>query len=139
MSQQQHQALTQVPNASPVQVVEVEGRTYQIVQVDPQAVAHHPPQPHYIQPQPIPRSSLWDDPRTVIFAGIGCVVLGGCIVWVVVKAFAPAPIPAPAPASPSTVIVQPPAPEKRPYSRRDCRPAGMFGWNEVCTEERGYE
>lgn len=56
--------------------------------------------------------------------------------------FPPAPIsmatPAPQP-QPQTVIVQPPQPERRPYRRRDCRPAGLFGWGSDCREEQGYE
>lgn len=53
---------------------------------------------------------------------------------------APVPIAAPTPAPPpQTVIVQPAQPERRPYRRRDCRAAGLFGWGSDCREEQGYE
>lgn len=133
--------LVPVPNTAPlVQRVEVEGRVYEIVQVQPQAVTHQPAQPHYIQPRPMLRSSIWDDPNTVIIAGVALVVGTGCLTWLVMRAFAPAPVPVVAPApQPQTVIVQPPQPQTKPYSRRECRPAGMFGWGSDCFEERGYQ
>lgn len=131
----QQQSIVQLPNQPDVKLVQVGDRLYQITEVNqsPQPIA-----PQYVDPRPMRRSSLFDDQTTVILMGVGCVVLGGCIAWVIVKAFA-APVPATAPTQPQTVIVQPPVPEKRPYTREECRPAGLFGWGSDCYRERGYQ
>lgn len=131
MNQQQHSIIPVVPTQPP-QLVQVEGRTYQITEVSQS--------PYPIASQPIKtRSTALDDPVTVIAIGLGCVFLGGAIAWLVVKAFAPAPLPVTPTAQPQTVIIQPPQPEKRPYTRRDCRPDGFMGLGQSCTEERGYQ
>lgn len=124
--------LVPAPITPLVQRVEVEGRVYEIVQVQPQAVTHQ-----YPQSQPMPRSSLWDDPNTVIIAGVALVIGTGCLTWLLMRAFAPTPIPAVP--QPQTVIVQPPQPEKKPFSRRECRAAGALGWGQDCFEERGWQ
>lgn len=127
---QQRHDLVQVPIQQSAQLMQVGDRLYQISEV--------PPQPLTVQPQPIQKSSIWDDQNTVILAGLGLVVGTGCLTWLITKAFAPAPAPAPA-AQPQTVIVQPPQPEKKPYSYRRCEPAGLFGWGQNCQEERGWQ
>lgn len=136
----QNEQLARIPIQQPIhnppQVIQVGDRLYQVNEITPLSQPQPQPiQPYPIQPSPVPQ----DTTKTLLLLGI----VGGCgaglVAVVMVRAFAPAPIPAAAPAQPQTVIVQPPQPEKRPYSRRDCRADGMFGWNEVCTEERGYE
>jgi len=140
MSQQPQQpGLVQAPINAPIQRVEVDGRVYEIIQVQPQPITPQYQPPQNIQPYPPQRSSVWDDQNTVIWAGLGLVVGTGCLTWLVVKAFAPIPTVAPTSAQPQTVIVQPPAPQPQPYSRRECRASGMFGWGQDCYEERGYQ
>ncbi len=129
----------------PQQLVEVEGKVYQITQVTPHPMQPQPPQ--YIQAHPVQqqvasqfplKSSIWEDQTAVILMGISCIVLGGAIAWVITKVIVP-PVPVAAPTQPQTVIVQPPQPEKKPYTREECRPAGLFGWGQDCYRERGYQ
>lgn len=135
MNQLQQQSLVQLPNQPEVKLVQVGDRLYRITELSqsPQTIT-----PEFVDPHSVKRSSLFDNPNTVILMGVGCVVLGGCIAWVIVKAFAP-PVPTIAPTQPQTVIVQPPQPEKKPYTREECRPAGLFGWGQDCYRERGYQ
>ncbi len=131
---QQHYSPVTLPVHAPAHLVEVDGKTYQIVQIDPRS------QPIPIRPNPIP-STVFDDPKTVIALGIGLIIVTGGLTWLVCKAFAPVPVvpAAPTAPAPSTVIVQPPAPEKHPYSRRECRATGLLGLGQDCIEERGYQ
>jgi len=102
-----------------------------------------------ITPQPVERSPTPVNPndpyvfwvKVMATATLG---MGALLALLVFRDlfFRPPPIPvaAPAPApQPQTVIVQPAQPERRPYRRRDCRPAGLFGWGSDCLEEQGYE
>lgn len=99
-----------------------------------------------VTPQPIklPPTPVTNDPyifwvKLLAIATLGMGVLLALLVLRDVF-FPPAPIPIAAPApQPQTVIVQPPQPERKPYRRRDCRPAGLFGWGSDCMEEQGYE
>lgn len=99
-----------------------------------------------ITPQPIepPPTPITNDPYIfwVKLLAIATLGMGALLALLVLRDvfFPPAPIPIAAPAPPpQTVIVQPPQPERRPYRRRDCRPAGLFGWGSNCQEEQGYE
>lgn len=124
----------QQPNPPAPRVIQVGDRLYQVSEITSQPQTQ-PIQPYPIQPQP----AGGDITKNLLLLGI----VGGCgaglVAVILVRAFAPAPIPTAAPAQPQTVIVQPPQPEKKPYSRRECRPAGMFGWGSDCFEERGYQ
>lgn len=100
------------------------------------------PQP--IEPPPIPTTP--NDPYTfwVKLLAIATLGMGVLLALLVFRDlfFRPPPVPSVAPAptpQPQTVIVQPAQPERRPYRRRNCRPAGLFGWGADCQEEQGYE
>ena len=114
--------------------VQVNQRTFQITEVQPTALRPNP------SATPYP-NGFWDSFKwlAVALVGMGFFAL---LSYSVARMFAPAPIPVatPAPApSPQTIIIQQPLIEKKPFTRRDCRADGLFGWGESCTEERGYE
>lgn len=133
MNQQPQASLIHNPLQPEATLVQIGDRLYQITELRQQ--------PQSLSPQPIPsRSSLWDSPTALIGFGVAAVLLTGLVTAGLMKAFfVPATVPTVAPAQPQTIIVQPPQPEKRPYTRRDCKPAGLFGWGSECVEERGYE
>lgn len=59
------------------------------------------------------------------------IFLAACLIGaVVIRAFFP-PV-----AGNQPIVIQP---EKKPYYRKDCQPAGLFGWGQSCTEERGWQ
>lgn len=114
--------------------VQVNQRTFQITEVQPTALRPNP------SAAPYP-NGFWDSFKWLA-VGLGGMGFFALLSYSVVRMFAPAPIPAaalaPAP-PPQTIIIQPPPIEKKPFTRRDCRSDGLFGWGESCTEERGYE
>lgn len=116
---------SQAPNG---QIIQVGERLYQVSEIQNTGISHP------IYPSPIQPVSPWDNPKFVIGFAVAGIIGSGLVAVVLVRAFAPVPT-----ASPSTVIVQPPQPERRPYSRRECRASGLFGWGSDCQEERGYE
>lgn len=130
MTQQQQNSLVQSQSA---QLVQVGDRLYQISEVSQQP---QPIQPYSIAPQPVHQRSFWDEPKNLLLVGCGVVAGTGILTALVMKAFAPMPT---ASTQPQTVIVQPPVPEKKPYTREECRPAGLFGWGQDCYRERGYQ
>lgn len=112
--------------------IEVSGKLYQITEVNQQ-------QPQAIRPYPTihqtPARLFWDDPRNVVLVGIGAILGGAVIAFVVVKASSPVTVPI----QPAPTIVMPPQPQPKPYSYRRCEPRGLFGLAESCVEERGYQ
>ena len=148
--QQIQQKTTVAPLSVPGQtrIVEIEGKLYQ-VQVS--ELSQLEPQP--IQPQPIstgvsvqPQASPYITPQQFplyLALGAGCMAIALVGAWVFMKAIVPPVTPATAvpsaPPHPQTVIIQPPVPERKPYRRRECKPAGALGWGSECSEERGYE
>lgn len=114
------------------QLVKVGDRVYSITEVQLTAL-----QPRPVAPYP---NGFWDAFK---WLAVGLVGMGffGFLAYSITSLFLPRSVPvatpAPAPAPP-IVIVQPPV-EKKPFSRRDCRADGAFGWGQSCIEERGYE
>lgn len=114
-------------------VVQVEGKTFYLTELQhpSQLTQIAPPRP--IDPTP--------EQRLIKLLWLAVAGLGGLLGLLMLKNlfFPPVPVAAPAPAQPQTVIVQPPQPEKKPYHYRDCSPGGLFGWGQNCREERGWQ
>lgn len=126
MLQQQQNSLVPIHQRPQSNLIQIGDQVYQLTQIHPQAI--HP------QPLPVQASSWIDDPRNILIMAGGILVVTVFVGWVVGRAAL-----APVPAQPQTVVIQPPQPEKKPYRRRECRAAGLFGWGQDCVEERGYE
>lgn len=99
------------------------------------AIQNPPNQSLQLAPTPIyPHHSPIADTRgTVEFTRnllwIACGGLGLILAFLLLR---PAP-------SPQPVIVQQPAPEKKRHTSKECQPAGLFGWGQVCESKEWWE
>ena len=112
--------------------VQVNQRVYSITEIQPTAIQLN----HPISVTSYP-NGFWDSFKWLVMGlvGMGFFAL---FAYSIARMSSPTPavtlIPAPTP----QIIIQPP-PEKKPFTRRDCRADCLFGWSQTCTEERGYE